>query len=120
MEINAICHCGQVELKASVLPPSVTSCNCSICRRYGALWAYYSPADVSITEQQPSSVYSWGEKEIDFHFCSNCGCLTHYRSVNNPKFERTVINARMMEPAILDQIPVRYFDGAESWEFIDK
>jgi len=27
----------------------VTQCNCSVCRRYGTLWAYYRRSAVSIT-----------------------------------------------------------------------
>ena len=118
--IEAQCHCGQVQLEVAQLPPALTSCNCSICRRYGALWAYYPPADVRIDEQQPTSVYRWGEKDIDFHFCPNCGCLTHYRSDNAPKGPRVAINARMMPPDCLEQTTVRHFDGADSWQFIDE
>lgn len=119
--ITAQCHCGQVQLTAKTRPPALTSCNCSICRRYGALWAYYSPAEVTIELQQPTSEYRWGEKEIAFHFCPNCGCLTHYQSDNAPKYPpRIAINARMMHNTEqLDQIPVRHFDGADSWQFID-
>ena len=118
--INAQCHCGQVQLRTEQRPTALTSCNCSICRRYGALWAYYPPQDVSIEEQQPTSVYRWGEQDIAFHFCPNCGCLTHYLSDNAPKGPRVVINARMItDTKLLDQIPIRHFDGADSWQFID-
>jgi hypothetical protein len=118
--IEAHCHCGEIQLSVRTLPPAVTRCNCSICRRYGALWAYYSPLEVSTREQQPTSVYRWGEKDIEFHFCANCGCLTHYLSDNLPKGSRIAINARMMASDILEQIPVRHFDGADSWQFIDQ
>ena len=42
--IRASCHCGAVVMEADSQPRSVTACNCSICRRYAALWAYYTRA----------------------------------------------------------------------------
>lgn len=46
--ITAACHCGQVALEIDSPPTEVTDCTCSICRRYGVLWAYYSPSQVRI------------------------------------------------------------------------
>ena len=46
--LSAICHCGSVRIHVRRAPRTVTSCNCSICRRYGALWAYYSASSVQI------------------------------------------------------------------------
>lgn len=38
---KASCHCGKVRIEIGTLPATVTDCNCSLCRRYGALWGYY-------------------------------------------------------------------------------
>ena len=46
--VQASCHCGAVELDLSEAPSEVTDCICSVCRRYGVLWAYYSPRQVEI------------------------------------------------------------------------
>lgn len=40
--IEASCHCGAVRLEIEKAPTEITDCNCSICRRYGVLWAYYT------------------------------------------------------------------------------
>ena len=42
--IDVACHCGAVRLTVPRAPVEVTECNCSICRRLGARWAYYAPA----------------------------------------------------------------------------
>ena len=34
------CHCGAVHWHFEGVPESATACNCSVCRRYGALWVY--------------------------------------------------------------------------------
>jgi len=46
--IRASCHCGAVRLEIDAPPSEVTECNCSICRRYGVLWAYYTPEQVRL------------------------------------------------------------------------
>ena len=45
-DVSASCHCGSVRLEVDTPPSEVTECNCSICRRYGVLWAYYPPYQV--------------------------------------------------------------------------
>jgi hypothetical protein len=37
---RSACHCGAVRIILEPAPTRVRDCNCSICRRYGALWAY--------------------------------------------------------------------------------
>ena len=59
--IEASCHCGAVTLEVAAAPEILTSCRCSLCRRYGALWAYYSPKQVRIAG--PTEFYMWGDKD---------------------------------------------------------
>ena len=42
--VESSCHCGAITLRIDTAPETVTDCNCSICRRYGVLWAYYRPS----------------------------------------------------------------------------
>jgi hypothetical protein len=41
-------------------PLTVTDCNCSICRRYGVLWAHHKAATVRV-EAAPKALhrYAW-------------------------------------------------------------
>jgi hypothetical protein len=115
------CHCGNIKLIGNKLPLSVTSCNCSICNRIGALWAYFTEKDIQITVgKYPISKYSWGNKTIDFQYCSNCGCSTHYTSTLDDGTNRVAINMRMTSLKIIDKIPVRQFDGANTWKYINE
>ena len=47
--ITGTCHCGTVEVEVPGPPEALTLCNCSSCRRYGALWAYFPIEAVRIT-----------------------------------------------------------------------
>ena len=115
--IEVQCHCGNISLEISELPAQITSCNCSICNRLGALWAYYPPGKVAVScKKEPTSVYIWGDKLLEFHHCTICGCATHYtvtgKYVEEYKKERIAVNCRMMNADIIQSIPLRKFDGA--------
>lgn len=118
--VEGTCHCGNVSIQTSQLPDSIISCNCSICFRTGSLWGYYASDDVNIRcEKEPTSTYTWGDERIAFHHCTNCGCLTHYTSTGKTEKQRTALNFRMVDRKITESIPIRKFDGAESWTFVD-
>lgn len=86
------CHCGAVNLTVSRPPREVTECHCSICIRYGALWAYYRAEDVSLAG--PTQVYEWGRKQIAFHHCGTCGCVMAWLPLG--EYPECGVNARML------------------------
>ena len=109
--IEASCHCGAIRFAVETAPRVVNDCNCSICRRYGTLWAYYDPAHVQFrTENGPTDIYMWGTRELEFHRCRTCGCVTHWSPVAGAE-KRMGVNARMMPPEVLATIRVFRGDG---------
>lgn len=120
MTISASCHCGAVRLEIDTKPSSLTQCTCSICRRYGAIWAYYTRKDVRI-ECAPGAIspYAWGNKAIEFFHCRTCGCMTHYEAMVKGNDSRFAVNARMLEPDDIASIKIRTFDGASTWKYLD-
>ena len=110
--VEASCHCGAVRFTVDTAPDDVNACNCSICRCYGALWAYYPPPQVRFaSDGGPTDVYMWGDCELEFHRCRVCGCVTHWAPVDRT-YPRMGVNARLMPPEVLAEIPVRHGDGA--------
>jgi hypothetical protein len=119
--LNIECHCGNVKLTAKQLPRSITSCNCSICYRLGALWAYFDSADVELRiAGHPSGSYAWGEKSITYHHCGNCGCTTHYTSTDSDGSQLIALNCRMAPISEIDGIAIRHFDGRDSWRYLEQ
>lgn len=116
--IEAACHCGRVRLTIAAAPTEVTDCNCSICRRYGVLWAYYPPAEVGVAAAEGTDVYMWDDRSIRFHRCPACGCVTHGSAVDAGR-DRMGVNARLMAPAVLAAARVRHLDGAVSERYLD-
>ena len=47
--IEGSCHCGAVRWSFAGDPGGATACNCTVCRRYGVLWAYgHADEDVHV------------------------------------------------------------------------
>ena len=102
-------------------PETLTECNCSICRRYGALWAYCTSGTATVTAD-PGKLkpYVWGDRSIAFCHCTDCGCLTHYESVDKTGDYRIAVNARMLPPYEVADVEIKLFDGADSWKYIER
>ena len=99
--IEATCHCGLVHLEVAHAPEAVNECTCSICRRYGTLWAYYSPTLVRLAPPTGATdIYMWNKRVLEFHRCRQCGCITHWAPVDKTR-DRMGVNARLMEPDVL-------------------
>ncbi|WP_025820008.1 GFA family protein [Shewanella marina] len=109
----AQCHCGNVTISMAAKIEQVTHCNCSICYRLGAIWAYFLPEQVQVNCSVTSTkTYRHGDQYIDFHHCPVCGCCTHYTMTERIDMSRVAVNLRMTDADNINQIDVRYFDGA--------
>jgi hypothetical protein len=112
---TASCHCGAVMIEMSGKPESLTQCTCSICRRYGALWAYCTRETARVvTEPDATTAYIWNDEVIEFHHCKRCGCMTHYEDVDQSESGRVAVNARMLPPEDIAGVKIRTFDGADT------
>lgn len=111
--MKVTCHCGNIEI--SIEPPAqVTQCNCSICSRYNVLWGYYDPDKAAVNiGPGGEDIYSWGDQELEFIRCKECGCVTHYRTVKGSGDPKIAVNFRMAGEAEVSGISVRYFNGKE-------
>lgn len=118
MIITGSCHCGAVVYEFRHTPRWTTSCNCSLCRRLGCLWIYARLPDITVTGK--TDRYTHGDKEIAFHSCTTCGCTTHWENLFPKDADaRMAVNLRLADAAVAASVPVRHFDGADTWEFLD-
>ena len=117
--IEGSCHCGNIKWSYEKPLERATACNCTLCSRYGALWAYgYLNEGITILGSTKS--YARGRKINGFHFCESCGCVGYYLA--NGKDEkgrlRIAVNLRMAnDPAKIAALPVEHFDGFD--KFVD-
>ena len=113
--VRAACHCTAVRLLVEE-PEWVLDCNCTICRRYGALWTYPRAGDVElVAEPEKTDQYLWGDRELVFHRCGECGCVTHTTPVVAPT-HIFAVNARMIPTLDPKDVRVRQKDnGHTGW-----
>jgi hypothetical protein len=117
--IEASCHCGAVRFEVAEPPPRLTSCNCSLCHRMGALWAYYRPDQVTFVAGAGTTVaYAQGDRTLATHHCPTCGATTHWESLKADT-DRMGVNARLMDRGVTADIPIRHLDGADTWTYLD-
>jgi hypothetical protein len=113
--IKGSCHCGAVQWRFDGVPEGATACNCTVCRRYGTLWAYGFEGE-AINVSGPTQAYIRG-KELGFHFCPTCGCVAFWRSLTEENGRRRIaVNLRLTEPEDVAQIPIDRFDGLGKFE----
>jgi hypothetical protein len=109
--LEGSCHCGAVTWRYDGVPKSATSCNCSTCRRYGALWAYDFEGE-KISVSGTTQIYKWGRKWLEFHFCPQCACIVSWRAVMTPRDGRRPMgfNLRLAPPDAVQAIPLIHHD----------
>ncbi|MFZ6847869.1 GFA family protein [Undibacterium sp. RuRC25W] len=118
--LEGSCHCGAVRLMLPSIPETAIACNCSLCRRLGALWARYPFGSVRIEgHPEHTSNYVWGDKTLKTIRCNYCGCVTHWEPIDGELGTSHGINLRNFDLRLQEQVKVRYFDGADTWTFID-
>ncbi len=85
--VRGTCHCGAVELQVT-LPDGLASarrCDCSFCRRRGAIVVSASLDQLVIVRgAQNLTLYQWGTGTAKHWFCKTCGIYTHHQRRSNP------------------------------------
>lgn len=115
--LRGACHCGAVTITIASRPGEITLCNCSICRRLGALWAYYPAAQVSVSGHPESTEsYIQGDRTLRTVRCRTCGCVTHWEplAAMTPT-ARLGVNVRNFDPEQIGRVRMRLLDGADTW-----
>lgn len=84
---RASCHCGSIVFDLS-LPDGlveVRRCDCSLCRRRGAVVASVPLSGINIIQgEEFLKLYQFNTKTAKHYFCSNCGVYTHHQRRSNP------------------------------------
>jgi hypothetical protein len=114
--IEGTCHCGAVRWSFEGIPESATACNCTACRRYGALWAYdYEGEGIKVSGAVRAYVRG---PHLGFHFCPECGCVAYWRGLepNEQGRRRIAVNLRLAEPEVVADIPIEHFEGLNSFK----
>lgn len=111
---RASCHCGTVVLELD-LPDGIVRplrCNCSMCRRRGAIMGAVPRGGLRVVQGESAlKTYRFHTEVACHYFCSNCGIYTHHQRRSNPEeFGYNLGCLDGVDPYALDPVPVT--DGA--------
>lgn len=106
---KASCHCGAVVMELQ-LPHGIENprrCDCSICRRKGAVVASVKLLGINILKgKEMLSLYQFNTHTAKHYFCSICGIYTHHQRRSNP--EEYGYNVGCLEgvnPFLIENVP---------------
>jgi hypothetical protein len=119
MNLQGSCHCGAVTLTLPQAPDKATECNCSLCRRVAGVWVYYAWGSVMIEGREHEAEYIQGDRTLRTMHCRTCGVTTHWEPLEPGPDAHHGVNLRLFDPALRGAVPVRKFDGADTWRFLD-
>jgi hypothetical protein len=106
------CHCGRVKFEVDADLDHVRVCDCSICRRRGALNHRVQPDCFRLlTPFEDLSLYTFHTRTARDYFCPSCGIQPFRRPRTDPSV--WTINVRCLEGVDLDAIPIRRVFGSE-------
>jgi hypothetical protein len=107
------CHCGAVAYDVELELDGVISCNCSICRRTGALLAFVpEPAFTLAQGEDAVHDYQFNSHNIHHLFCRTCGVRAFGRGTGPDGTKMVAINVRCLDGVDLDALDIQRFDGA--------
>lgn len=80
------CHCGAVEFTVTLENglEGLRRCNCSLCRRKGAILGSVPLAGLTVTKDDGLRLYQWNTKVAKHWFCGICGIYTHHQRRSDP------------------------------------
>jgi hypothetical protein len=114
--ITATCHCGQARIILSRRPEQITQCNCSLCTKTGFRGVYFSSEELAVEGEFDSYVRAdLKQAYLATHRCRYCGIVTHWTPLSGPPHERMGVNARLIDEAMLEGVPINEVDG-RSWD----
>ncbi len=84
---RASCHCGAVEFEVH-LPNGLEDlrrCNCSMCRRKGAITASVPLTGIRLIKGEAAlKLYQFNTMTAKHYFCAICGIYTHHQKRSDP------------------------------------
>jgi hypothetical protein len=117
------CHCGRVRFEVDADIDHVRECDCSVCRRRGAL-NFRVPSDALrlLTPWDELTLYQWGSRTAKDFFCSTCGILP-FRRPSDPTpqellegvepFDGWAVNVRCLEGVDVASLPIKRIFGSQ-------
>ncbi len=106
------CHCGKLRFEADLELDHVRVCDCSICKKRGALLHRVDASNFRLlTPLDDASLYRWHTRTAKDYFCPVCGVLPFRRPRTAP--HQWSVNVRCLDGVDPASIPVTRLEGSK-------
>ncbi len=106
------CHCGAVRYEVETDLAQVLSCDCTFCRKRGALWTYVGAEQFKLLSGQDDLAdYQFNKKIIHHVFCRHCGVGSFSTAKGKDGYEGIGINVRCLDDVDVDALELTPYDG---------
>ncbi|MEP7350902.1 MAG: GFA family protein [Sphingorhabdus sp.] len=107
------CHCEAVKFTIKTDPEYSVRCDCSICRRRGAIMVRCDQNDLDIqTGQQLLTKYRFNTNVAVHYFCGRCGVYTFHKMRKLP--DKFAINAGCIDGIDLSALRPILIEGSKA------
>jgi hypothetical protein len=117
------CHCGRVQFEVTADVDHVRICDCSICRKRGAMNFRVEEGDFNLkTPLENLSLYQWGSFTAKDYFCPVCGILPFRRpsyptpnelAKGMPRFDGWAVNVRCLDDIDIARLQQKLIHGSQ-------
>lgn len=106
------CHCGAVAFTVDLDLDQALRCNCSICTKLGAVWAFAPKAKMTLKSGADAlGDYQFGKKRLHHRTCRHCGIESFAEGVAPDGTATVGINLRCLDGVDVDTLTPRQHDG---------
>jgi hypothetical protein len=111
--LTGSCHCGKIAYTLDEeAPTKAISCNCSMCRRTGALHHFSTPDKFTLKGSRDDlETYQFNKHVITYNRCKICGASPFAEGKRPDGKDMVEINLRCAD-IDLDTLEITEFDGA--------
>ena len=113
------CACGSVTVTVNRKPDYIFDCDCSLCRKSGAAWGYFTSDEV----RADGHTIAFARKDktvpiVNIHSCAVCGSTTHFTLTDayraqHPDLDQVGVNMRLFDAEQLNGVEIQYPNGCE-------
>lgn len=106
------CHCGSVKFRAKTDINYSVRCDCTICRRRGAIMLRCEADDLEVLEGEEHLIlYQFNTKVAKHYFCRFCGVYTFHRMRKLP--DKYGVNSGCLEGVDILSLEPIFVEGSK-------
>lgn len=110
--LTGSCHCGAVRFEVQASISQAIRCNCSLCRRKGALMspAFHADQLKILRGEDDLALYQFNTRVAKHYFCRHCGIYPFHQTRRDASLWR--VNLGCLDGIDPDALDVSVVDGA--------